>query len=292
MKREETNKMQTIIVTGSNSGIGKTAALTLAKAGHRILMLCRDSEKSKQAQKEIINQSGNENVVLLPVDLADPGSIRTVVEKINSQYPVIDVLVNNAGLYKVKREETEAGVEMTLAVNFLAPFMLSEMLLPNLQAGGKGRIVNVVSELYKNGSINFDDLKMKTRYKAGDAYANSKLATVLYTLELAQRTRETGVTVNALHPGVLATNAFRDYPDFIMKIVGLFLEKPQKGGERIAYLAVSDEVQHVTGGYFYKTESRELVVPAQERDKTEELLQLAENLTDLQRTPESHPETI
>lgn len=284
--------MQTIIVTGSNSGIGKEAALKLANAGHCVLMLCRDSEKSKQAQKEIITQSGNENVVLLPVDLSNPDSIRAVVEKINGQYPVIDVLVNNAGLYKVKREETANGVEMTLAVNFLAPFMLSEMLLPNLQASGNGRIVNVVSELYKNGSINFDDLMLKNRYKAGDAYANSKLAAVLYTIELAQRIRETGVTVNALHPGVLATDAFRDYPAFIMKMVGWFLEKPQKGGERIAHLALSDNVQHVTGEYFYKTEARELVVSAQVRDKTEELLQLAENLTDFKRRPESRLETI
>jgi retinol dehydrogenase-14 len=287
MKREGTNTMQTIIVTGSNSGIGKEAALTLANSGHRILMLCRDSKKSEQAQEEIITQSGNENVILLPVDLSDPRSIRTVVDKISSQYPVIDVLVNNAGLYKVKREETANGIEMTFFVNFLAPFMLSEMLLPNLQAGGNGRIINVSSELYRNGAINFDDLMLKSRYKAGDAYANSKLASVLYTIELAERTRDQGVTVNALHPGVLATNAFRDYPDFIMKIVGLFLEKPQRGGERIAHLAISDEVKNVSGGYFYKTEAREFVIPAQERDKTEKLLQLAEKFTNLQRVPGS-----
>jgi retinol dehydrogenase-14 len=281
--------MKTIIVTGSNSGIGKEAALNLANSGHCVLMLCRDSEKSKQAQKEIITQSGNENVVLLAVDLSDARSIRTVVEKINSQYPVIDVLVNNAGLYKVKREETVNGVEMMLAVNFLAPFMLSEMLLSNLQASGNGRIINVSSELYKNGSINFDDLMLKTRYKVGDAYANSKLAAVLYTIELAKRTRDQGIIVNALHPGVLATNAFRDYPDFIMKIVSLFLEKPQKGGERIARLAISDEVQNVTGRYFYKTEEREFVVSDQERDKTEKLLQLADKFTGLKRTPVSVP---
>lgn len=284
--------MQTIIVTGSNSGIGKEAALNLAKSGHRILMLCRDSEKSKQAQKEIVTQSGNEQVVLLPVDLSTPGSIRAVVERINSQYPAIDVLVNNAGLYKVKREETAGGVEMTFAVNFLAPFMLSEMLLPNLQAGGNGRIINVSSELYKSGAINFDDLMLKTRYKAGDAYANSKLAAVLYTIALAKRTRGHGVTVNALHPGVLATSAFRDYPDFIMKMVGLFLEKPQKGGERIAHLALSDDVQTISGRYFYKTEARELAIPVQELEKTEQLLQLAEKLTGFQRVHTSNLETI
>ncbi len=274
--------MKTIIVTGSNSGIGKEAALNLAKLGHLILMLCRDSEKSEQVQKEIVTQSGNENVVLIPVDLSDPLSIRTAVEKIKSQYQVIDVLVNNAGLYKVKREETTNGVEITFAVNFLAPFMLSQMLLENLEASGNGRIINIVSELYKSGSIDFDDLMMKTRYKAGDAYANSKLASVLYTVELAKGSRDKGITVNALHPGVLATNSFRDYPNFIMKIVNLFLENPKKGGERIAYLAISDEVKEISGRYFYKTEEREIAISAQERGKTEKLLQIAEELTGLQ----------
>lgn len=274
--------MKTIIVTGSNSGIGKEAALNLATAGHCVLMLCRDSEKSKQAQGEIVTLAGNENVFLIPVDLSDPLSIRSAVEQIKSEYPKIDVLVNNAGLYKVKRAETNHGVEMTFAVNFLAPFMLSQMLLENLEASGNGRIINVVSELYKNGSIDFDNLMLKTGYKVGDAYANSKLAAVLYTVELAKRARENGITVNALHPGVLATSAFRDYPNFVVKLMNLFLEKPQKGGERIAYLATSDEVKEVSGKYFYKAEEREIDISSQQSDTTEKLWQIAEELTGLQ----------
>ncbi len=258
--------MKTIIVTGSNSGIGKEAALTLAESGHRVLMLCRDSEKSKQVHKEIVTQSGSDKVSLIPVDLSDPLSIRNAVEPIKSEYPVIDVLVNNAGLYKVKRAENSHGIEVTFAVNFLAPFMLSQMLLKELESSGNGRIINVVSELYKSGVIDFDDLMLKTGYKAGKAYANSKLAAVLYTAELAKQTGDKGITVNALHPGVLATSAFREYPDFIMKIMNLFLEKPQKGGERIAYLATSEEVKGISGKYFYKTEQREIDVPAQVGD--------------------------
>ena len=274
--------MKTIIVTGSNSGIGKEAALNLAKSGHRILMLCRDSEKSEQVFKKILTQSGNENVFLIPVDLSDPLSIRVAVEKVKSQYQKIDVLVNNAGVYKVKRQETASGVEMTFAVNFLAPFMLSQMLLENLEASGNARIINVVSELYKSGSIDFDNLMSKTGYKAGNAYANSKLASVLYTVELAKGTRDKGITVNALHPGVLATNSFRDYPNFIMKIVNLFLENPKKGGERITYLAISDEVKEISGRYFYKTEERKIVISAQESGKIEKLVQIAKELTGLQ----------
>ena len=274
--------MKTIIVTGSNSGIGKEAALNLAKSDHRILMLCRDSEKSKQAQDEIIAQTDNENVFLLPVELSDPRSIRGAVDQIKRQYPKIDVLVNNAGLYKVKREETEKGVEMSFAVNFLAPFMLSQLLIENLEASGNGRIINVVSELYKSGKIDFGNLMLKTGYKAGDAYGNSKLAAVLFTVELAKRTREKGITVNALHPGVLATSAFRDYPNLLMKFMNLVLEKPQKGGERIAYLATSDAVQGISGKYFYKIEEREFDISGQARDTAEKLWQVAEELTGLE----------
>jgi len=273
--------MKTIIVTGSNSGIGKEAAHHLAKSGHRILMLCRDSEKSRQVHREVISQSGNNKVFLIPVDLSDPCSIRPAVEQIKSEYPVIDVLVNNAGIYKVKRQETPSGVEMTLAVNFLASFMLSQMLLENLQASGNGRIINVVSEQYKNGSIDFDNLMLEKGYKAGDAYANAKLATVLYTVELAKRVKNTGLCVNAMHPGVLATGAFRDYPALLTKILNLFLEKPHKGGERIAYLAVSNEVQAVSGKYFYKTEARAIEIPNLANDTTERLWRLAEELTRL-----------
>jgi NAD(P)-dependent dehydrogenase (short-subunit alcohol dehydrogenase family) len=273
--------MKTIIVTGSNSGIGKEAAHILAKSGHRLLMLCRDSEKSRQAHQEIVSQSGNENVFLIPVDLADPGSMRTAVAQIKPEYPVIDVLVNNAGTYKVKRQETPGGVEMTLAVNFLAPFMLSQMLLENLQASGNGRIINVVSELYKSGSLDFDNLMLEKGYKASDAYANAKLATVLYTAELANRVENTGLCVNAIHPGVLATDAFRDYPALLTKALNLFLEKPYKGGERIAYLAVSDEVQAVSGKYFYKTEARPIDIPNLANGTTEKLWRLAEELTGL-----------
>jgi len=278
--------MKTIIVTGSNSGIGKEAALNLAESGHRILMLCRDSDKSIKAHQEIVFRSGNENVFLIPVDLSDPNSIRSAVENIKKEYQVIDVLVNNAGVYKVKRQETHNGVEMTFAVNFLATFLLSQMLLVNLEASGNGRIINVVSELYKNGSIDFNNLMLEKGYKVGDAYANSKLATVLYTVELAERVRRKGISVNALHPGVLATDSFRDYPRLLTKILNLFLEKPQKGGERIAYLAISDEVIDVSGKYFYKTEEREFEIPNLASDTTERLLLLADELTGDNNVPE------
>ena len=274
--------MKTIIVTGSNSGIGKEAALNLAKSGHRILMLSRDSEKSEQALEEIRSQSNNNQVFLIKVDLSSSQSIFSAVEKIKGDYETVDVLINNAGVYKVKREENEDGIEMTFAVNFLAAYLLSELLLERLKTSGSGRIINIVSELYKSGSLDFSDLMLENGYKAGDAYANSKLAAVLYTAELAKKIKGQGITVNALHPGVLATSSFRDYPNFVVKLLNMFLENPEKGGERIAYLATSDEVADITGKYFYKTEEREIDASVYGSETAEKLWQIAEELTGLE----------
>ncbi len=270
--------MKTIIITGANSGIGKEATLQLAQTGHQVLMLSRDSEKSRIAQQEIVEATGNQNVVLIPVDLAETASIRQAVAEIQANYPKIDVLINNAGIYKVKRAENSNGIEISFAVNYLATFMLSQFLIDNLATSGNGRIVNVVSELYKSGKINFDDLMLEKNYKVGDAYANAKYASVLFSAELAQKVKEKGVTVNTLHPGVLATEAFRDYPKLLTKLMNLFLEKPQKGGERIVYLATDDAVANTTGKYFYKLDEREIEISPEEKEITERLWKLSEDM--------------
>ncbi|MBU4255365.1 MAG: SDR family NAD(P)-dependent oxidoreductase, partial [Acidobacteria bacterium] len=228
--------MKTIIITGSNSGIGKEAAVILAKQSHTVVMLSRPGEKSVQAREEIISRSRSQNVFLIPADLSEPDSIREAVDFIKKSHPVVDVLVNNAGIYHVKREETSKGIEVSFAVNFLAPFMLTRLLLENVEASGNGRIINVVSELYRKGSIDADDPLREKRYKGQMAYANAKRACVMDTFALADKTRGKGVTVNALHPGLLATSVFRDYPAFLVKFLNLFLEHPKKGGERIVHL--------------------------------------------------------
>ncbi|MBU4202674.1 MAG: SDR family NAD(P)-dependent oxidoreductase [Acidobacteria bacterium] len=244
--------MKTIIITGSNSGIGKEAAVILAKQSHTVVMLSRPGEKSVQAREEIISRSRSQNVFLIPADLSEPDSIREAVDFIKKSHPVVDVLVNNAGIYHVKREETSKGIEVSFAVNFLAPFMLTRLLLENVEASGNGRIINVVSELYRKGSIDADDPLREKRYKGQMAYANAKRACVMDTFALADKTRGKGVTVNALHPGLLATSVFRDYPAFLVKFLNLFLEHPKKGGERIVHLALSDDVKDLTGTYVYR----------------------------------------
>ena len=271
--------MKNIIITGSNSGIGKEAALILAKEGHCILMLSRDSEKSKQAHQEILAESGNENVFLIPVDLSDQDSIRNAVAEIKSRFDQIDVLVNNAGVVNMKRIETDDGIEENFAVNFLAPYILSELLLEKIAASEEGRIINLVSELYKRGTIDLDNLMLRDGYRSTYAFANSKLALLLYTINLAHRTEDQDITVNALHPGTVATSLFRDFPGIILKFMNLFAEKPQKGGQRIAYLATSDEMSGISGKYFFKDGQKELDLNPQEKDKSGALFAIAEELT-------------
>ena len=268
-----------IVITGSNSGIGKEAAVILAKQSHTVVMLSRPGEKSVQAREEIISRSRSQNVFLIPADLSEPDSIREAVDFIKKSHPVVDVLVNNAGIYHVKREETSKGIEVSFAVNFLAPFMLTRLLLENVEASGNGRIINVVSELYRKGSIDTDDPMMKKRYKGQMAYANAKRACVMDTLALADKTRGKGVTVNALHPGLLATSVFRDYPAFLVKFLNLFLEHPKKGGERIVHLALSDDVKDLTGTYVYREEPRKIEWTEEESFRFEKLQRFAEELT-------------
>lgn len=273
--------MKTIIVTGANSGIGKHAARILAADNHRVLMLSRESEKSRRALTEIRAATGNDDVHLFPVDLAEQSSIRAVVDRLCATYSAIDVLVNNAGVYATKRSVTADSIEENFAVNYLAPFMLSELLLDRLRAAGQARIVNVISARYKGGSLDLENLMLEQGYSADRAYANAKLACALYTIDLVQRVRADGITVNALHPGVLATDIFRALPTPIEKVLKLFLEKPEVGGERIARLAVADDVADLSGAYIHKDEVRDWKIPAETRQKMERLRQKSHALTNV-----------
>jgi len=273
------NNMKTIILTGANSGIGKEAAIILARQGHRLLLLNRESEKSRTALAAVQDASGSDRVDLFPVDLAEPAQIRETAAAIRAQYPVIDVLVNNAGVFNTKREVNGDGVEVNLAVHLLAPYLLTTLLEEELAASGDGRVINVVSELYKQGRINLDNLQITQGYKGMNAYANSKLACVLWTKEAAAQLAERGIMVNAFHPGTLATAVFRDYPRFVSWFLNLFLEKAEKGGERIAYLATAPEIADVTGVYFMKLKPQKIESADDTRETRAELVRVAAELT-------------
>jgi NAD(P)-dependent dehydrogenase (short-subunit alcohol dehydrogenase family) len=245
------------MVTGANSGIGKATALELAQMGATVVMVCRDRTRGEEARSEITTKSRNNAVDLLLADLSSQQSIRQLVEHFQHHYTQLHVLINNAGLAAFTgRRETVDGLEMTFAVNYLAPFLLTNLLLDMLKASAPARIVNVSSNSHEAGYIKLDDLQAE-HHRSMRAYEQSKLAVVLFTYELARRLQGTEVTANCLHPGFVATNfAQRDVRSavrLLVKLIGSFGTSPQEGAKTSIYLASSPEVEGVTGKYFVKS---------------------------------------
>ena len=245
------------VVTGANSGIGKETALGLAQLGATVVLVCRSQDRGAAALAEIKQRSGNDSVALLVADLSSERQVRRVAAAYRQQFDRLDVLVNNAALARRKRAVTEDGVELTLAVNHLAPFLLTNLLLDRLKASAPARVVTVSSAAHKDAEINFADLQGGQRYATFGfgAYSQSKLANVLFTYELARRLEGTGVTANCLHPGVVATGIFRDTPLWLR--TGLALARPlilgsAQGADTVLYLATAPEVAEVSGRYFEK----------------------------------------
>lgn len=246
------------IVTGANSGIGKATSLGLAQMGATLVMVCRDQTKGEEAQNEIKAKSGNDAVDLLLADLSSQESIRQLVENFQQHYTQLHVLINNAGGVNLSRRDTVDGFEMTFAVNYLAPFLLTNLLLDKLKASAPARIVNVSSESHESGYIKMDDLQLEKKYRLMRAYGQSKLALVLFTYELARRLRGTGVTANCLHPGFVATNigqsgvgrVGRSIVKLIFSSLGI---SPEEGAKTSIYLASSPDVEGITGKYFVKS---------------------------------------
>ena len=248
---EKTMTGKTCMVTGANTGIGKATALGLAKMGSSVVLVCRSRERGEAALSEIKRESGNDSVYLLVADLSSLASIRQLADEFKANYPTLHVLVNNAGLIPKKRTVTEDGLETQFAVNHLAYFLVTNLMLDTIKASAPARIVNVSSTVHNRGSIDFDDLQSERSYRPGYVYSWTKLANVLFTYELARRLEGTNVTVNCLHPGAVATNLLADYMPkpfrFVARIVGV---SPEKGAQTPLYLATSPEVEGVSGKYF------------------------------------------
>jgi NAD(P)-dependent dehydrogenase (short-subunit alcohol dehydrogenase family) len=246
------------LVTGATSGIGKATALSLAQMGATVVMVGRDRAKGEAVLSEIKTKSGNDAVGLLLADLSSQASIRQLAENFRQQYTQLHVLINNAGVVMLTRRETVDGLEMTLAVDHLAPFLLTNLLLDVLRASAPARIVNVSSGSHEAASIDMDDLQSKKRYKFMGAYGQAKLALVMFTYELARRLQGTGVTANCLHPGFVATNIGQSGVGpagrVVVKVIfsGLGIS-PEEGAKTSIYLATSPEVEGVTGKYFVKS---------------------------------------
>lgn len=270
------------LVTGANSGIGKETALALARMGADLVIVCRDRERGRAALDEIKTKSANNSVELMICDLSSQAQIRKLVEEFKQKHKRLDVLVNNAGVILTRRRVTEDGLESTFAINHLAYFLLTNLLLDLIIQSAPARIVNVSSTVHKSATIDFDDLQSERSYSAMRAYGQSKLANVLFTYELARRLESTRVTVNCLHPGVIATNIFRDISGVVGAAAKLFLKNPRRGAETSIYLATSAEVEGVTGKYFDDRRAVRSSTESYDEAIAEKLWQVSEQLTNLQ----------
>lgn len=249
-------KDKVVVVTGGNTGIGKEAARGLSRMGARVALACRDLDKARRAAEEISKETGGE-VRVFSLDLADFRSIRACAEELLAAYPRIDVLLLNAGLFLGDRRETKEGFEATFGINHLGHFLLTDLLLDRLKESAPSRIVVVSSDAHRRAKhgLTWDDLGRTRKYAGFDVYSESKLANILFARELARKLEGTGVTVNALHPGFVATEFGRggDVPGLLGKLVALaqvFARTPQRGAETSIYLASSPNVANVTGEYF------------------------------------------
>jgi len=266
------------LVTGANSGIGKATALGLARLGGTIVMACRSAKRGEAARQDIVRDSGNSKVYLEIVDLASEDSTRSFAEEFTRKYPRLDVLINNAGVYKSHREVTPDGLERTFEVNYLSGFLLTHLLLDLLKKSAPSRIVNVSSSAHSGGTIHFGDLQGEQRYGGFGAYGQSKLAQILFTQELARRLQGTRVTVNACHPGVIRTNLGMGGTSAVVRFVRMFFKGPEKGAETPIYLSVSPEVAGVTGKYFANKHLREPSRAAQDPDVARRLFDVSAEL--------------
>jgi len=254
---------RTVVVTGANSGIGRATALALAAAGARTVLTARNPERGRQAVDDIRRRTGSRSVELAVFDLADLSSVRAGAADLLDRCDRIDVLINNAGLVLTDRTETVDGYEATLAVNHLAPFLLTDLLTDRLVATGHARVVNVASVAHRSarGGLDFADLQSRTDYRPMRTYARSKLANLLFTAELARRLRPHGVTANALHPGTVATGYGRDgdthgWLPLGLQVIRPVVRTPEEGARTSVYLASSPRVADVTGGYFVNCRER------------------------------------
>jgi len=258
---KDTMKGKICLVTGGTNGIGKATAQALAQMGATVVIVGRDVLKTSQVVEEVRTASGSNTVDSLLADLSSQQEVRWLVDKFKRRYAHLHVLINNAGAVFMQRQLSVDGVEMTFALNHLASFLLTDLLLDTIKASAPARIINVSSGAHTSGKIEFDNLQGERGYSPR-FYENSKLANILFTMELAGRLEGTGVTVNALHPGFTATGFSKNNGKVMAALVSIFAplvaRSPAKGAETSIYLASSPSVEGITGKYFYDSH----VVPA------------------------------
>jgi NAD(P)-dependent dehydrogenase (short-subunit alcohol dehydrogenase family) len=251
---------KTVLITGGTGGIGRATAMRLASMGARVGITGRDLGRAQRAAAEIASESGNGVVDAFGADMSSQAEVRRLAAEVLAAYPRLDVLINNVGGFWSHRHVTADGLEHTFALNHLAPFLLTSLLLDRLKASAPARVVTVSSGAQSMGEIDFDDLMGERKYSGQLAYNQSKLANVMFTYELARRLAGTGVTATALHPGMTNTAFSAEDPSRVfaplVKIVRPFMRKPERGADTPVYLASASAAEGLTGQYFANRESK------------------------------------
>lgn len=256
------------VVTGANTGIGYEVAKGLAARGAKVYLACRDKDRCAEAREDIFLATENKNIHCRYCDLASLESVKRFVRRLQKDEEKVDILVNNAGIMWGPREITEEGFEKQLGVNHLGHFLLTNLLIDKLKSGAPSRVVNVASTAHLKGTINVQDLNSANKYTESGAYQQSKLANVLFTRELAKRLQGTGVTTNAVHPGIVDSDITRHTGSitkmlmFLLKpFVWPFIKSPHQGAQAVLHVALHPELNETTGQYF---NLREIAEPCKE----------------------------
>ena len=277
------------LITGATNGIGKATAQELARMGATVVIVGRNAPKTAQLVEEIRTASGNKNVDSLLADLSSQQEVRRLANEFKSKYSHLHVSLNNAGGFFMRRQLSVEGIEMTFALNHLAYFLLTNLLLDTIKASAPARVINVSSDAHASGKMEFDNLQGERGYSPR-AYDNSKLANILFTTELARRLEGTGVTINALHPGFVATGFAKNNGKVIAALVSIFAplvaRSPAKGAETSIYLASSPSVEGITGKYFHDShvipaapQATDMVVARKLWDVSAKMVHLADGLS-------------
>jgi len=283
-----TTNMQgkTVLITGGNTGIGKATAIALARMGAQVTITSRSPEKGEAALADIRQQAGSDTVECMRLDLASLANVRRFADEFLATHPRLDVLINNAGLMLSQRSETEDGFESTFGVNHLGHFLLTNLLLPRLKDSAPARIVVLSSDAHKGaiGGLDFEDLHARRSYLGIGVYCRSKLANLLFTVELDNRLRGTGVTVNAVHPGLVASE-FGGSDDtsglfgLLVKATRWAFLTPEKGARTSVHVASAPELEGVSGKYFVRSKAARSSRAAQDRGAALRLWEVSEQLT-------------
>jgi NAD(P)-dependent dehydrogenase (short-subunit alcohol dehydrogenase family) len=270
-----------VVITGATRGIGLAAAIELARRGAQLTLVARSDARAAAAVRRIQAAAIAVQVDVLTADLASQASVRQLAKDAQARYPRIHVLINNAGAIYAGRQLSPDGIELTWAVNHLAPFLLTSLLLPRLTDSAPARIVTTSSDAHQGAQIPFDDLNAERSWRGfGFArYGETKLANILFTVELARRLAGTGVTANCFHPGFVATGFNRN--NGVLMRVGMAISRPfarsaSKGAETLVWLVDSEEAGETSGGYFFDAHLATPSAAAQDRDAARHLWQVSE----------------